>query len=86
MPCHWVKGEDGQEFMIPECYGGAHDPKECTCEVKGSELDRAKEAWREAEERISRMVDAGHRLNERYTQIFNQNRNLRERIRELEAK
>lgn len=85
MPCHWIRDGDGTEVLIPECYGGAHDPKECTCEVRGSELDQAREALRKAEERIARMVDAARQQNERYTQTFNMNRQLRARIIELES-
>lgn len=85
MPCHWIKDDDGTPVMIPECYGGAHDPKECTCEVGGSQLDQALEALREAEDKIVRLIASAHERNHRYTQLSNMNRQLRDRIRELEA-
>ncbi len=85
MPCHWVTDGNGDPVMIPECYGGAHHPSSCTCEVRGSDLDQAKEALREAELRIERMRAASHLKNQRYEQIFNMNRRLRERIAELES-
>lgn len=85
MPCHWTKDGDGNPVMIPECYGGANDPEHCTCNITGSELDKLREALREAEERIERMRAATQRFNERYAQVFNHNRALRARILELEA-
>lgn len=84
-PCHWVKCEDGTLALIPMCYGGAHDPKECTCEYRGSKLERAQEALHEAEATIERLKETNRRLRERTEQQFNADRRLRERIRELEA-
>lgn len=84
MPCHWVRGEDGLEFMIPECYGGAHDPKECTCDVKGSELEAAQTQLREAQEHIEKMQERLLRRNDEIERLRNDNLRLRTRIRELE--
>ena len=86
MPCHWTKDSNGDPVMIPECYGCANHPGDCTCEVRGSQLDQIGDALQEAEARIEQQTDTIHQLNKRLEVERRANSALRARIRELEQK
>lgn len=54
--CHWVRLADGEEMMIPGCYGTAiSGPHACTCDVPGSRIERAEDLIREMHERHERL-------------------------------
>ena len=44
MSCKWVKEEDGYQFFLPDCIGGAvYGPHGCTCKYGAMHLDELKE-------------------------------------------
>lgn len=84
MACHHVKDpETGLWVHIPECYGAIHDPDACTCEVKGSDLERAIRAREKAESRADACLKSAESLRQQYIRLSIRNRELRQRIAEL---
>lgn len=82
--CHWVKIGDEEWVHIPGCWGAIHDPAGCTCDIKGSELERALRARREAEICIEKLREKALERSERLNEMFMMNNRLRDEIRRLE--
>ncbi len=53
--CHWVRGDDGLETLIPHCWGSINSPSFCTCDTKGSEVERALYGRMTAEQEVMRL-------------------------------
>lgn len=84
MACHHVKDpETGLWVHIPECYGAIHDPDGCTCEVMGSDLERAIRAREEAEDRAAAYLESAESLRQQNIRLSIRNSELRQRIAAL---
>lgn len=85
--CHWVREQDGTETLIPGCWASVHDPANCTCEVPGSALERAKRARQAAETEVERLREklssAADRVRELMTRNARLHANLIEARKEL---
>lgn len=87
--CHWVRGDDGVEVMIPMCWASILDPSACTCEVEPSRLERAEMARSVAEGEVLRLREklrrnADQRAIDRikFDRLWQENRSLRTAQRE----
>lgn len=78
---------DEEWVHIPACYGAAiAGPEACTCDVVGSRLEQAEAVRVSAESEIERLRDKAVARHQYVEMLFNQNRALRARVRELEGK
>lgn len=82
--CYQVK--DGDDWLlIPNCWGALEHPDLCTCDIEGSELEKAQSERDIAKRHIARMIERSDDREQRMNQMFKRNKALRARITELEA-
>jgi len=82
--CYQVKIGDNEWVHIPGCWAATQDPACCTCDISGSELERAQQARREAEAYIEKLHDRAHERTERLNQMFQTNKKIHAEMRKLE--
>lgn len=84
--CYWLKNEDGEEILIPMCYGSAAGGEAgCTCRVPESRIEAAERGRAEAEGHVLKLREARDRRLEEQRRDWNERRRLRQRITELET-
>ena len=83
--CHWTI-EGPLAHFIPGCMGGAvGGPGGCTCDHPLSEIDQEREARREAEECVERLLVKARRREEFNDSMMRENKRLRAELRRLKA-
>lgn len=83
--CHWIYESELANF-IPGCIGGAvGGPEGCTCDYPLSEIEREREARREAEEYVERLLVKAQRRQEFIDSLMRQNKRLYAELRRLKA-
>ena len=83
--CHWTI-EGPLAHFIPGCMGGAvGGPDGCTCDHPLSAIERDREARREAEEYVERLLVKARRRQEFVDSIMRENKRLRAELRRLRA-
>ena len=84
--CYWIKGEDGDEVLIPMCCGTAvNGPLGCTCNVPESRIEAAERGRAEAERQVLRLREARSRMLDEQKSRWYYQRRLHKRITELET-
>ncbi len=83
--CRWTF-EDELAHFIPGCMGGAvGGPEGCTRGHPLSEIEREREARREAEEYVERLLVKAQRRQEFIDPMMRENKRLRAELRRLRA-
>lgn len=68
--CYWWRCADGEMILIPRCWGCVIEgPGGCTCDVPGSELERARDGRIAAEREIERLREKLGRAADRQTDL-----------------
>jgi len=81
--CHWTFEGELKHF-IPGCMGGAvGGPEGCTCGYPLSEIEREREARREAEEYVEGLRVKAQRRQEFIDSMMCENKRLRAELRRL---
>ena len=78
--CYWTKDDNGDPFLIPQCYGAAIHPEGCTCSVPGSRIELAENARDALGEEVQRLREKLLHGNERYLLLLDENRRLRAKL------
>ncbi len=83
--CYWTFEGELAHF-IPGCMGGAvGGPDGCTCDHPLSDIEREREARREAEEYVERLLVKAQRRQEFIDSLMRQNKSLCAELRRLRA-
>lgn len=79
--CYWWRCTDGETILIPRCWGCVIEgPEGCTCDVPGSELERARDARIAAEREVERLREKLGRAADRQADLAVQVGSMRREI------
>jgi len=53
--CYWHRDANGEEVLIPGCYGVLNGPDQCTCDHPMSRIEHAEDIIRQQHEHIERL-------------------------------
>ncbi|WP_457650841.1 hypothetical protein [Profundibacter sp.] len=74
--CHWIFEEELSYFITGCIGGGIGGPEECTCDYPPSEIECERQARREAEQYIEKLIDKAQSRQNFIETIMSRNKHL----------